>query len=88
MRVFGVTFVFRLFAGSAVERLRRHPMISEVVTTNTVPSPQDWPELEVRTVAPLFAEAIARTHQGKSVSKLFRRVDPKYAPPPQPEGLW
>ncbi len=63
-------------------------MITEVVTTNTVPSPTDWPELEVRTVAPLFAEAIARTHQGKSVSKLFRGVDPKYAPPPAPEGLW
>lgn len=77
-----------LFSGKAVERLRQHEMISEVVTTNTVPSPQDWPELEVRTVAPLFAEAIARTHQGKSVSKLFRGVDPKYAPPPGPEGLF
>ena len=28
-----------LFAGKAVERLRSHPMISEVVTTDTVPAP-------------------------------------------------
>ena len=47
-----------LFAGKAVERLRDHPMISEVVTTDTVPAPADWPELQVRSVAELFAEAI------------------------------
>ncbi len=70
-----------LFTGSAVERLRHHPMISEVVTTDTVPSPQDWPELQVRSVAELFAEAISRIHQGKSISKLFQGVDPAHAPP-------
>jgi ribose-phosphate pyrophosphokinase len=37
--------------------------------------------LEVRSVAELFAEAISRIHQGKSVSKLFRGVDPTHAPP-------
>ncbi|MGO4958483.1 ribose-phosphate diphosphokinase [Luteococcus sp. Sow4_B9] len=77
-----------LFAGKAVERLRQHPMIHEVVTTNTVPSPEDWPELEVRSVAHLFAGAIRRTHEGKSVSKLFRGVDPSYAPPPPRDGLF
>lgn len=71
-----------LFAGKAVERLRHHPMISEVVTTDTVPSPQNWPELQVRSVAELFAEAIARIHQGKSISSLFEGVDPMHAPPP------
>lgn len=77
-----------LFSGSAVERLRQHPMITEVVTTNTVPRPADWPELEVLSVGQLFADAINRTHHGKSVSKLFRGVDPSYAPPPEPEGLF
>ena len=70
-----------LFAGKAVERLRDHPMITEVVTTDTVPQPKDWPELRVRSVATLFAEAIARIHEGESVSSLFDGVDPTHAPP-------
>ena len=70
-----------LFTGKAVERLRDHPVISEVVTTDTVPAPADWPELRVRSVAPLFAQAIARIHAGESVSSLFDGVDPTHAPP-------
>jgi ribose-phosphate pyrophosphokinase len=70
-----------LFAGKAVERLRDHPMIGEVVTTDTVPSPARWPELRVRSVAQLFAEAIQRIHAGESVSSLFDGVDPTHAPP-------
>jgi len=70
-----------LFAGQAVSRLRDHPMISEVVTTDTVPPPRGWPELRIRSVAELFAEAISRVHQGKSVSSLFEGVDPTHAPP-------
>lgn len=70
-----------LFVGKAVDRLRGHPMISEVVTTDTVPAPPDWPELRVRSVAGLFAEAIARVHAGESVSSLFDGVDPAHGPP-------
>jgi ribose-phosphate pyrophosphokinase len=70
-----------LFTGKAVERLRDHPTISEVVTTDTVPAPADWPALRIRSVAPLFAEAIARIHAGESVSSLFDGVDPTHAPP-------
>lgn len=70
-----------LFTGKAVERLRNHPAISEVVTTDTVPAPADWPELRVRSVAPLFAQAVARIHAGESVSSLFDGVDPTHAPP-------
>ncbi len=70
-----------LFTGRAVERLRGHPMLSQVVTTDTVPAPTGWPELQVRSVAGLFAEAIARIHAGESVSSLFDGVDPQYAPP-------
>jgi len=70
-----------LFVGKAVSRLRDHPMIDEVVTTDTVPSPADWPELTVRSVADLFAEAIGRVHAGESISSLFDGVDPTLGPP-------
>jgi ribose-phosphate pyrophosphokinase len=70
-----------LFVGKAVDRLREHPMITEVVTTDTVPAPTGWPELKVRSVAGLFAEAIARVHAGESVSSLFDGVDPSFGPP-------
>lgn len=70
-----------LFVGKALERLREHPMISEVVTTDTVPPPPDWPALEVRSVADLFAAAIERIHAGESVSSLFDGVDPSLGPP-------
>ena len=70
-----------LFAGRAVERLRDHPMISEVLTTDTVPEPAQWPQLRVRSVAQLFAQAIKRIHDGESVSSLFDGVDPTHATP-------
>jgi ribose-phosphate pyrophosphokinase len=70
-----------LFRGKAVGRLSVHPAVTEVVTTDTVPAPVGWPDLRVRTVAPLFAEAISRVHAGESVSSLFDGVDPTHAPP-------
>jgi ribose-phosphate pyrophosphokinase len=71
-----------LFTGKAVERLRTHPSITEVVTTDTVPLPATpWPELRVRSIAPLFAEAMTRIHAGESVSSLFDGVDPAHAAP-------
>lgn len=62
--------------------------IDNVVATDTVPPPTGWPELTTISVAPLFAEAIGRIHQGRSVSKLFQGVDPVYAPPAAPAGLF
>jgi ribose-phosphate pyrophosphokinase len=70
-----------LFAGKAVERLRSHPFVTSVVTTDTVPQPSGFPELQVRSVAGLFAAAISRIHAGESVSSLFDGVDPSHAPP-------
>jgi ribose-phosphate pyrophosphokinase len=73
-----------LFTGPAVQRLRSLEGVSEVVTTDTVPPPVDaWPELAVHSVAPLFAEAIQRSHLGESVSSLFDGIDPAHAPPQQ-----
>jgi len=77
-----------LFTGHAVDRLRACDLITEVVTTDTVPRPLGWPELDVCTVAPLFAEAIDRIHRGRSVSKMFQGVDPAYAPPAGPDALF
>jgi ribose-phosphate pyrophosphokinase len=70
-----------LFVGKAIERLREHPMITEVVTTDTVPAPEGWPGLQVRSVAGLFGAAIQRIHAGESVSSLFDGVDPAHGPP-------
>jgi ribose-phosphate pyrophosphokinase len=74
-----------LFAGKALQRLRDHPSVTEVLTTDTVPiSVTDWPEFTVRSVAPLFAEAIHRINGGESISSLFDGVDPTHGPP-QPQ---
>ncbi|MGF1667761.1 MAG: ribose-phosphate diphosphokinase [Acidimicrobiia bacterium] len=69
-----------LFIGPAMRRLSGHPMIREIVTTDTVPQ-ADWPELVVLSVAGLFAEAIDRIHAGESISGLFDGIDPSLAPP-------
>lgn len=61
-----------VFSGNAADRLRGSA-ISEVVVTDTIPLPpakQD-PKFTVLSVAGLIAEAIARVHDGRSVSELF-----------------
>jgi len=62
-----------LFTGPATERLKQEPGIAEIVVTNTVPLPPEkqLPNIVTRSVAPLFAEAVHRTHVGESISSLF-----------------
>ena len=62
-----------LFTGPAIERLKQEPDVAEIVTTNTVPLPPEkqLPNIVVRSVAPLFAEAVHRINCGESVSSLF-----------------
>jgi ribose-phosphate pyrophosphokinase len=64
-----------LFTGSAIEGLSRQTDVTEVVSTNTVPltpaKTRALPQLRVLSVAPLFAEAIQRIHDGESISSLF-----------------
>ena len=62
-----------LFTGPAIERLKQEPDLAEIVITNTVPLPPEkqLPNIVVRSVAPLFAEAVHRIHAGESVSSLF-----------------
>ena len=54
----------------AVERLRAAP-IEEFICTDTVPIPTEkrLPNFRILSVAPLLAETIARTHQGRSVGE-------------------
>lgn len=61
-----------LFTGQAIERLASCNL-TEIVTTNTVPIPEEkrLPNMTVLSIAPLMAEAIHRIHEGESVSSLF-----------------
>jgi ribose-phosphate pyrophosphokinase len=62
-----------LFGRGAAQRLADQPEVVEIVTMNTVPI---GPEKRVGkltelSVAPAFAEAMRRIHEGESVSELF-----------------
>ena len=65
-----------LFTHGALARLSAQPDLSEIVTTDTVPLPPGpHPSgLTIRSVAPLFADAISRIHLGESVSGMFAQV--------------
>jgi ribose-phosphate pyrophosphokinase len=67
-----LSFTHALLVEPAFEEFSRLP-IKEIVTTNTVPLPQDkiLPNMKVLSVAPLLAEVILRAHEGRSVGQLF-----------------
>lgn len=73
VRRISVVCTHGLFTGRAIERLAAQPDIDEIVTTNTVPQDghRGLPNLCVRSVAPLFAEAVRRNNCGESISSLF-----------------
>ncbi|MFF0308927.1 ribose-phosphate diphosphokinase [Streptosporangium sp. NPDC004379] len=62
-----------LFTAGAVDRIGGRPEVEEIVCTDTVPVPEAAPgsKLRVLSVAPAFAEAMRRIHDGESVSALF-----------------
>jgi ribose-phosphate pyrophosphokinase len=57
----------------AIERLRDAP-IDEFICTDTVPIPKEkqLPNFKILSVAPLLAETIARTHEGRSVGEYLK----------------
>ena len=62
-----------VLSGEAVVRLGRSAL-DELVVTDTIPlqpAARDCPKIRVRSVAPLLAEAIQRTHNEDSISSLF-----------------
>jgi ribose-phosphate pyrophosphokinase len=67
-----VAAVHGVLSGRAVERIRGSA-ITEVVITDSIPLPPDKrdPRITVLSVASLLAEAIARVHDGRSISELF-----------------
>jgi len=69
-----IAVVHPVLSGSAVPRLRALGKISEVVVTDTIPLPPEKrdPKFTVLSVAKLIADAIARIHDGRSVSELFQ----------------
>ena len=62
-----------IFSGPAVERLKNAP-IKEIIVTDSIPlsEQKQLPNLTVLSVAELFAGAISRIHDGRSVTELFR----------------
>jgi len=62
-----------LFSDGSLKRIGAHPLVREIVSTNTLPAPEDAETvgLDVISIAPALAEAIKRIHEGESVSALF-----------------
>lgn len=62
-----------VFSGPAILRLQSVPEIDEIVTTNTVPLPDEkcLPNMTILSVASIFGEAIRCNTLGRSVGKLF-----------------
>lgn len=60
-----------IFAPGAIDKIEASP-IDEILVTDTIPLPENEKgRVRVVSVAPLFAEAIMRTHKDLSVSALF-----------------
>jgi ribose-phosphate pyrophosphokinase len=62
-----------VLSGPAIQRLRAFPEIDEIVTTNTVPIPEEkrLPNMTVLSVASIFGQTIRCNTLGHSVGKLF-----------------
>ncbi|MDO8675773.1 MAG: ribose-phosphate pyrophosphokinase [Candidatus Omnitrophota bacterium] len=65
-----------VLSGPAKQRIRDCQDLKEVVITNTIPLADAGsnPKIKQLSVAPLLAEAIARTHNGESISSLFEEI--------------
>jgi ribose-phosphate pyrophosphokinase len=70
----GVTaaIVHPVLSGAAPERIRQGEL-EQLVVTDSIPIPAEkmCDKIRILSVAPLFAQAIARIHDGRSVSSLF-----------------
>ena len=65
-----------IFSGNAIELINASP-IDNIIISNTVPQEDHirrCPKIGVFDVAPIFAEAIRRIHNGESISYLFEHV--------------
>jgi ribose-phosphate pyrophosphokinase len=64
-----------VFAEGAIEGINAS-VIEKVVVTDSISIPQDQcgPKIEIASVAPLLAEAIACIHEGRTMSTLYKRL--------------
>jgi ribose-phosphate pyrophosphokinase len=67
-----LSFTHALLMSNAIDDMRDKP-IKEIVTTNTIPIPEEklLPNLTILSVASLLGEVILRAHEGRSVGELF-----------------
>lgn len=67
-----------LFSGDATAKLARIRQIKEIITTDTVPIPDEkrLPNMTVLSVAPVFGEAIWRNYSRQSIGDLFAFGEP------------
>jgi ribose-phosphate pyrophosphokinase len=65
-------FTHPVLSGDAINRIKESK-ISNVITTDTIKVPENkkFNKLEIVSVSGIFAEAINRTHNNESISKLF-----------------
>jgi len=67
--VYGAT-THPLLSGNAYERVNESD-VDKLLVCDTIPLKQESSKIEVMTVAGIFAEAIERTFENKSISSLF-----------------
>lgn len=65
-----------VLSGPAHERIANCKDLQEVVVTNSIPLKEGVlsPKIKQLSIAPLLAEAIARTHNAQSISSLFEEI--------------
>ncbi|KAF9108166.1 ribose-phosphate pyrophosphokinase [Mortierella sp. AM989] len=66
-----------IMSGDAISRIQSS-CIDQVIVSNSIPQEEhllNCPKMKVFNVAPIFAEAIRRIHNGESVSMLFEVMD-------------
>jgi ribose-phosphate pyrophosphokinase len=59
-----------ILSGKAIERLTKSD-VKLVIVTDSIPKRKECAKIEYRSASKLFAEAIIRTHDNKSISSLF-----------------
>jgi ribose-phosphate pyrophosphokinase len=59
-----------LLSGNAYARINESD-VEKLLVCDTIPLKEESPKIEVMTVAGIFAEAIERTFENKSISSLF-----------------
>ncbi len=60
-----------VFSKNAAERIENSPAITRMFVTDTIPLDKEYSKIKVVSVAEIFAEAITRTHDNRSISSLF-----------------